>query len=72
MRGIGPRFATARRLPHMRQYQALRCHDQSVMRVEAVEGEPIAARQCYDIGADAAQGIQYGIIFAPRFGEVGS
>ena len=71
MRGIGLGLAAARGLPHMRQDQALRRHDQRVMRIEAIERQPFAGGQRDDVSAGAAQGLQHGIIFAPRFGEVG-
>ena len=58
MRGIGFGLAAARGLSHMRQYQALRRHDQRVMRIEAVEGQSIAGRQGDDFGAGAAQARQ--------------
>ena len=60
MRGIGLGLAAARRLAHMGQYQAVRRHDQSIMRIEAVERQSIAGRQADDLGAGAAQGGKHG------------
>jgi hypothetical protein len=70
MGAVNLRLVPSLGLAHEGAHQALRCDDESVMRIERIERQPVAVGQSDDVGAGGLQDLLDAREFSGCFGKV--